>query len=271
MKDGVGWINYRGHGGGRIWSDEGLLSLENIQEIENSGKLPLITSMTCYTADFFIRSEWPRRGSLKIPENGAVAFFGSTGLGWTNADFYLLTDLIERSSADPQLSLGELIHQAKIEYYQANPGDLGFSEIYQYNLLGDPALKWTFPSDDARLTMASLSVSAADSVRISGKSPAESNQVRLEWYGLNRTAAAGWTYGGLPANWNASVALPADFKESRAGIRAYVWNEADGTQASGSIAFSIGQSRFDSLKTIPEKPTSRTASFLPSGRKTTPA
>jgi hypothetical protein len=257
FKNGIGWINFRGHGGGGIWYDQGLLTLENMEQIENKGKLPFITSMTCYTGDFSSTRDCLGEALLTLEENGAVAFWGTSGAGWTYADYYMLTDLMKLASVYTQLTLGELIQKAKSQYYLANPGDLGLSEIYQYNLLGDPALKWTFPTDDAGLTMASRSVPAADSIRISGKSAAQSNQLLMEWYGTSRSPVASWTFGNLPKNWSAAVAMPPGFKESRAGIRAYAWDEKTGYQAGGSITFSIGKSRFDSLKTLPEKPTSR--------------
>ncbi|HEX9934170.1 MAG TPA: C25 family cysteine peptidase, partial [bacterium] len=78
LNNGVGWVNFRGHGGGGVWADYGLLDLENAKRIENPGKLPFITSMTCYTGDFSSPYTCLGEAMLTLDGNGAVAFWGST-------------------------------------------------------------------------------------------------------------------------------------------------------------------------------------------------
>jgi hypothetical protein len=82
LREGVFHVNFRGHGGGAIWSDAGLLDLDDVALIENKNKLPFITSMTCFTGDF-TSSRMALGEALMLEKDvGCAAFWGSTGLGW---------------------------------------------------------------------------------------------------------------------------------------------------------------------------------------------
>ena len=51
FNEGASLINYIGHGGGGIWSSSRMLDFEDPeQNLTNISQLPLVISMTCYTA-----------------------------------------------------------------------------------------------------------------------------------------------------------------------------------------------------------------------------
>ncbi len=141
LNRGVSYINFLGHGGGAVWADRSLLHGDDVDLIENPGKYPIVTSMTCFSGDV-TNPDALGRLMLAKENAGAVGWFGSAGVGWIINDFLLLQPLHQRLFARNDLSLGDIINQGKIEYLATNSTfpNHAISQIYQFNLSGDPAL-----------------------------------------------------------------------------------------------------------------------------------
>lgn len=136
-------LHFFGHGGRYIWrtaapdlaSQRDLFDLSDVEALQPSGKLPLVLSMTCYSAPF----DHPTADSigeklLREPGKGAVAVFAAS---WRNGpreawSRFLLEELLQPGT------VGEALMRAK---RRSNNLDL----IRQYNLLGDPALRLALP------------------------------------------------------------------------------------------------------------------------------
>ncbi len=153
LNEGRIWVNFLGHGGGAVWGDRSLLTLDDLGSLANTTTQPLVTSMTCFTGDVTNPNSLGRRMVLKA-EGGATAWIGSAGVGWIINDFMLLqpfSDLLLKTRDSP---VGPLLNMAKVRYLASNTAfpDIARSQIYQYNLLGDPALFVPFP-EKATLTV----------------------------------------------------------------------------------------------------------------------
>ncbi len=144
---GLTYINFLGHGGGAVWGDRSLFTLGDINNLYNPGRTPFVTSMTCFTGDVTNPNALGRR-LMGYDQGGVAAWFGSAGVGWIINDFLLLQPLHENLFNTETLSIGEIISQAKIQYYVRNSSypDIAISQIYQFNLSGDPGLKLPFPA-----------------------------------------------------------------------------------------------------------------------------
>ena len=62
--------------------------------LNNGGRLPFISSVTCYTAHFDNQDCFGEKFN-KVPGKGSVAFFGSTGLTWWQAGTVLNDSLFD--------------------------------------------------------------------------------------------------------------------------------------------------------------------------------
>ena len=136
-------VHFLGHGGRYIWrtaapdlaSQRDLFDLSDVEALAPTGKLPLVLSMTCYSAPF----DHPTADSigeklLREPGKGAVAVFAAS---WRNgpreaSSRMLLAELLQPGT------VGEAIVRVK---RQAADFDL----VRQYNLLGDPAMRLALP------------------------------------------------------------------------------------------------------------------------------
>ncbi|MBL7959439.1 T9SS type A sorting domain-containing protein [bacterium] len=156
---------YLGHGGGGIWGDldsvsgKPLLNLTQVNELKtNPGRYPLVLSMTCFVGAFDNPNSL---GELLLtkPYGGAVGVIASSGTGWIIGDFQLLDQSIN-AFLKPGNSVGEAVTQGKINYllqqgitdYEVSgagntltTGAVPQSMVFQFNYLGDPALRLKTP------------------------------------------------------------------------------------------------------------------------------
>ena len=147
LTNGLSYLNFFGHGAGRIWSDNGLLRTNHIKDLNNGRRLPFITSMSCHTGDI----SYPRalsRLMVSEPDGGALAWYSAAGIGWNWNDYYMAIPLQKLIFGDNDMTIGEIINLSKTQYYLEYSKwypEIAATQLYQYNLIGDPAIKLKKP------------------------------------------------------------------------------------------------------------------------------
>ncbi|MCI0513776.1 C25 family cysteine peptidase, partial [candidate division KSB1 bacterium] len=134
------WVNFLGHAGSQTW--DLMFNDVDVLELTNSGKCPLVTSMTCHTARF-ANPDLLCFGELFVnfAERGAIAFWGTTGWGYLEQDYILLDKLFPTVLKDTVHTLGAATMQAKVHLWQRYGASLiNTNTLHQYTLLGDPVL-----------------------------------------------------------------------------------------------------------------------------------
>lgn len=137
--DGPVLVHFFGHGGRYIWrtgppdlkKNHDLFTLEHLDALPTGSRLPVVLSMTCYSAPF----DHPTADSigekfLRVPDRGAVAVFAAS---WRNSPTRRFSHTILEALHGPG-TLGEAIVAAKREIRSP-------IMVETYNLLGDPALQ----------------------------------------------------------------------------------------------------------------------------------
>ncbi|MEZ5461097.1 C25 family cysteine peptidase [Dokdonella sp.] len=157
IKDGLNsgqlLVHFIGHGGRYIWrtgppdlrKNHDLFTLDDVSQLENGDRLPMILSMTCYSAPF----DNPTEDSigerfLREPGKGAVAVFAAS---WRNAPSTTFSKNLVKELLVPDATIGEAIVRAK-----KSIDDRTLVEMY--NLLGDPAVVLERPRSRARVQLA---------------------------------------------------------------------------------------------------------------------
>jgi hypothetical protein len=143
--EGALLVHFFGHGGRYIWrtaapdlaSQRDLFDLSDVEALATTGRLPLVLSMTCYSAPF----DHPTADSigeklLREAGKGAVAVFAASWRNSPREDWSrrLLDKLLKGGT------VGEAIKQVKQE------SGADWDLVRQYNLLGDPAMRLALPS-----------------------------------------------------------------------------------------------------------------------------
>jgi len=152
INEGYSFVRFAGHGGGSVWSDDDLLALADIPMLENGGRLPFIVSWTCFTAWF----DNPYTNCLAedllfLKDGGAVALFGSTGLGLLYADLYLEEEMYNALFKKNERILGRAIMDAKASFLTRFAGRRDYMDLAAtYTLIGDPATRLILPVADTQ-------------------------------------------------------------------------------------------------------------------------
>jgi hypothetical protein len=144
-------VHFIGHGGRYIWrtgppdleKNRDLFTLDDLDLLKPTGRLPIVFSMTCYSAPF----DHPNADSigekfLRLSDKGAVAVLAAA---WRNSPNIKLSRLLMDSLVGGE-TLGEVVMQAK-----RRSKNVDF--VRQYNLLGDPALPLGLPSLELSLEL----------------------------------------------------------------------------------------------------------------------
>jgi hypothetical protein len=149
---GQSFVHFYGHGGRYIWrtgppdfkKNHDLFTLDDVDRLAANEKLPIILSMTCYSAPF----DHPNADSigekfLRVPNRGAVAIIAAA---WRNGPTEMMSRRLLAEMTRPG-TVGEAMMRAK-------RGSSHRDFISQYNLLGDPALPLAVPELKLDMTWA---------------------------------------------------------------------------------------------------------------------
>jgi hypothetical protein len=139
FNDGAVLVNYYGHGGGYQW-DLTFLN-DDIYLLENGARLPVISSVTCYTAHFDNQDVFGEQ-FIKVPGKGAIGFWGSSGVTLWGIGNYINELFFREVFNNKEYIIGKAILKAKRQipstgYYT--------SQIALLTYLGDPVMKMAIP------------------------------------------------------------------------------------------------------------------------------
>jgi len=265
--DGLMLVNFYGHGGGGIWSDVQLLNNADIDRMNNQGKYPFITSMTCFTGSFENSSmDAISEKLLLTPGKGAIGLYASSGLGWLYNDFALgwnLTSFL----LSPGFTVGEQTLLAEIHYLSNDeyvtedyttivPGypGLKYSMVNQYNLLGDPYISFSPPADKLILSVNTLSPQAGDTVRVDIQAPFQTGSGRIELADEDHELISEKFFNLNTASASVSLPLPANSPDQYLFIKAYALDSGGEQDARGLESLTLNKPLVDSVRTQPENP-----------------
>ncbi len=162
MNAGAVWTNFIGHAGSRTW--DLMFYNPDIEALENGPRYSFITSMTCHTGRF-AEPDTNSFGEhfVRVPDRGAVSFWGTSGWGYVAEDFLFLQRLYPIVLQDSVHVLGDAITRAKIAMWETFGASAHIQNmVLQYCLLGDPALKLVLPElPDPAVLPTGLSVAPA--------------------------------------------------------------------------------------------------------------
>ena len=183
INNGQLWVNFIGHGGSGTW--ELMFHDEQVFQLENSGQLPFVSSLTCHTGRF-ANPEITNFGEnfVNYSDAGAIGFTGSSGWGFIFQDEVFAQKLFGAVLKDTVREMGVALTLAKIRFWeQLYPTVRTKSVVYQYALLGDPALKLALPVSP-ELVLIEKNVDWQPLSPVENDSLLEIN-VRIHNYGLN--------------------------------------------------------------------------------------
>jgi hypothetical protein len=139
INKGTVLINYYGHGGGSQW--DLVFTDEDIYLLDNNGRLPVILSVTCFTAHYDNQNVF---GEIfnKVPGKGSVGFYGSAGLTYWGVGVAINREFFNDVFNQRNYVTGKAIMNSK---NRVPWGGLYGTQINLLTYLGDPVLKLALP------------------------------------------------------------------------------------------------------------------------------
>ena len=139
INKGAVLVNYYGHGGGYQW--DLVFTNDDIYLLENEGRLPIIISVTCYTAHFDNQNVFGEQFN-KVPGKGSVAFYGSSGLTYWGVGTAINRELFDEIFHLKNFVIGKAIMNSK---NRVPSGGVYGTQLNLLTYLGDPVLKIALP------------------------------------------------------------------------------------------------------------------------------
>ena len=131
-------MNFIGHGNSIAIGNRGLMTIADIESLDNGARLPVVTAQTCLAGQFgFPGVDGIGEALLLRPDRGAAAVWAPSGLS-INDQARILGDGFYGSALDDgEGVIGDAIGNAQRRYIEIG-GDAYLLDIY--NLIGDPAM-----------------------------------------------------------------------------------------------------------------------------------
>jgi hypothetical protein len=137
---------YTGHASIHQWAAEQLFHLEEIADLSNGKRLPLVLEMTCFTGAFQVPGFSTLDESLvRKAAGGAIAAWGPTGLGIATGHEALAEGFLQ-ALAQEQADLGTAALAGKLNLLERAPV---FTDLVDtFGLLGDAATRLPLPTGE---------------------------------------------------------------------------------------------------------------------------
>jgi len=235
FNDGQLLVHFIGHGGRYVWrtgppdirKNHDLFTLDHLEQLSPTNRLPFVMSMTCYSAPF----DHPTADSigekfLRMPDRGAI---GVLAASWRNTPGLNFSQAVLSELSQPG-TMGEAVMHAK----QTQTSRL---MIETYNLLGDPAARLALPGHKIKLD----TKQKRNYLQIKGRviDASFNGQVIIEWQDINGTQIDSEQLTLKRGKFK--LKIDNNPEHEIANVSVYAWNPEQGIDAMGGVAFEVEQ------------------------------
>lgn len=146
VNEGLTFINFIGHSGGRIWN----VDIGNPNDLQNTnGKLPFISSVSCNIGAFYTHFANVLSEDFLFADNrGGIGTWASSHIGSANTGYWLAKKFLYAATRESVRTFGELTHLSRIYFWMVNDRITSPTIIHTFNLyplIGDPYSKFALP------------------------------------------------------------------------------------------------------------------------------
>ncbi len=167
INDGAIYLQFMGHGGGRIWADYNLFNFNNVASLNNQN-YPIVNSLACYCSAFDTNGAASISEALILqPNKGAIATLGFSGLGYLYDDLTFGMAVTESFFQYNFNSLGEAFNFAKAKYYVTTSSIAAQQALTEGGvLLGDPNIRIIKPQQAVTVSTNKDVFAVGDTLRV---------------------------------------------------------------------------------------------------------
>jgi hypothetical protein len=254
INSGTQFVQFMGHGGGRVWADYNLFNFNDVATLNNQA-YPVFLSLACYASAFDTNGANSISEALvNTPNKGAIAALGFTGLG------YLLQD------EDWGLAFGEAA-------FQHDFPTLGEAHVFtlarfftttdspaaRYALtdgaayIGDPLIRFNRPIDNQEVAAVNPNPSEGEVLQVQASFPQDVSAARL--YIMNKNEKVVNVPYDLPVingEFSAEYSIPAN--QGSYTNKILVAGYSPQKEYVGRAAYAVGRPAISHLDFVPQQP-----------------
>ncbi len=257
--EGAVFIQFMGHGGGRIWADYNLLNNNDIATLNNDN-YPFVNSLSCYPADF------SRPGIGSIGENmvlregrGAIAHFGFTGLGYLDQDEEVGYHLNEAIFYREGMRFGDIASFTKAKSYSTIGNYFARKALTQSAVLfGDPLLQFDLPDRRVEVELSSYNLTEGDTLTISadlGQDIEMAKFIIKDDFEVRDRDHTPFDIPVINGRFEVDFVVPETRGNSNYQRIVAIYGYGSQGQVIGRTRFTVGQSAVSDNRIEPERPT----------------
>jgi len=255
INSGTQYLQFIGHGGGRIWSDYNLFNFNNVATLNNP-VYPIVLSLACYVSAFDTNGASSLSEALVVqPGKGAIATLGFSGLGLMaqNEDWGMaFTEALFKHDFP---TLGQTLQYSLARFYTTTSASNGrYALINGTAMLGDHLIKPRKPVADIPVSLSSHVLQPGEVLQVNAQFPTDVTSARLYIMKKNETCVnVAYDMPVINGNFNASYTAPVADSTKYSRI-AYVAGYSPTQEYVGKTVFGVGRAAIMHHSTVPESP-----------------
>jgi hypothetical protein len=256
LNDGTLFLQFMGHGGGRVWADYNLFNINDVLTLNNQN-YAIVSSLACYCSAFDTKGASSISEALIMqPNKGAIATIGFSGLGYLYDDLDFGLALTEGLLDKNFESLGDAINFTKAKYYVSTSSFSAQQALTQgCVLLGDPNIRIYKPQSGVLVNTNSDVFAINDTLKVTAIFPNDTIGART--FVLSQTEKIINPPNELPitgAGYNYQYKLLGNAND-RYQRKVYTAGYSATGEYYGFKDISVGRGLLSHSLTMPEKPT----------------
>ena len=210
INSGTTYVQFMGHGGGRVWADYNLFNFNDVATLNNS-TYPVFMSLACYASAFDTNGAASISEALVLqPNKGAIGTVGFSGLGYLDQDEDYGLAITEALFKHNFSTIGDALVFTKARFFTTTS-----STAPRYALtngtayLGDPLIYLKKPVPGVNVSAQNMSLSPGDTLRVSAEFPQGVTAARLHVMKQSgKIINVPFDLPVIQGVWNASYVIP---------------------------------------------------------------
>lgn len=255
---GTKYLQFMGHGGGRVWADYNLFGFNDVATLNNTA-YPIVVSLACYASAFDTNGMSSiSEAFVMLPGKGAIGSVGFSGLGYLIQDLdwgLAYTDaLLNRDFA----TVGDAWVYTLAKFYTVTTSKQAqFALTNGAVYLGDPVISFRNPITNIPVSAENHTLSPSETLRVNAQFPPSVNFARL-YVTKDTEKVVNIPFdrpvinGSFTAEWNNPNSNATNYTH-----KIYVAGYSATDEYIGRSQYSVGKPNVMHLATVPSEPTWR--------------
>lgn len=180
INSGTQYVQFMGHGGGRIWADYNLFNFNDVATLNNQ-TYPIVLSLACYCSAFDTNGMASISEALVLqPEKGSIGSVGFTGLGYLDQDEGWGQAYTEALFSQDLPNVGTAMTYTLARFFTSTSSVAArYALINAASYLGDPLIKLRKPISGIPVSADSHILAPGDTLRVHAQFPGNVSAARL--------------------------------------------------------------------------------------------